>query len=133
MLAEACLREGALALAGDQRSDDRDLPQRRAAFRISIEIPVWIEYPVERDCEVIDISVLGARLNVRLPVDLGAVCEFLLITEDFGTIPISAEVVRAMDGETAVRFVGIPYTAARAVKDMIVGEQRRRLLRRSQV
>jgi len=72
-------------------------------------------------------------MNVQLPVEIGGVCEFLLVTEDYGTLPITAEVVRAAGGETAVRFVGVPHTAARAIKEMIVGEQRRQLKKRIDV
>jgi hypothetical protein len=122
-----------VTLADDRQLVSTSALQRRAAFRISIEVPVWIEFPVERDCELVDISVLGARMNVQLPVEIGGVCEFLLVTEDYGTLPITAEVVRAAGGETAVRFVGVPHTAARAIKEIIVGEQRRQLKKRIDV
>jgi c-di-GMP-binding flagellar brake protein YcgR len=108
----------------------RPIEQRRAAFRVDLALPVWVEYPIERDCELVDLSVLGARLSAELPCSPGSTSEFLLVTEDYGTIPITGEVVRVSDGETAVKFIRLEHDAERAVTDLITAAQRQKLQRR---
>jgi hypothetical protein len=46
--------------------------QRRAAFRVDMTLPVWVEYPIDRDCELVDLSVLGARFSAELPCAAGS-------------------------------------------------------------
>lgn len=99
--------------------------QRRAAFRVGLQLPVWVEYPIERDCQLVDISVLGARFTAELPAALGSTSDFLLVTEEYGTVPITGEIVRVRDGETAVKFVKLTHDAERAVTEMVNAEQRR--------
>jgi c-di-GMP-binding flagellar brake protein YcgR len=107
--------------------------QRRAAFRVDVTLPVWVEYPVERDCELVDLSVLGARFSAELPCAPGSTSEFLLITEEYGTIPITGEVVRVGKGETAVRFLRLDHSAERAVTRILTSAQRRDLQHRVNV
>lgn len=120
----------AVRLTGERVSEVADVEQRRAAFRVDVKLPVWVEYPVERDCELVDISVLGARFNTELPCAAGSTSEFLLVTEEYGTIPVAGEVVRVNAGETAVRFMPLAHNAERAVTEIITAEQRRRLQHR---
>jgi c-di-GMP-binding flagellar brake protein YcgR len=110
-----------------------ELEQRRAAFRVELTLPVWVEYPVERDCQLVDISVLGARFNAELPCSPGSTSEFLLVTEEYGTVPIAGEVVRVSDGETAVKFIRLEHDAERAVTQMVNAEQRRKIKSRVNV
>lgn len=106
------------------------LEQRRAAFRVDVALPVWVEYPIERDCELVDLSVLGARIGAELPCSPGSTSEFVLVTESFGTIPITGEVVRVGNGETAVRFIRLEHSAERAVTELVSSAQRRNLRHR---
>ena len=108
----------------------RPLEQRREAFRVDMALPVWVEYPIERDCQLVDLSVLGARFSAELPCAPGTTSEFLLVTEEYGTIPITGEVVRVSNGETAVRFIRLEHNAERAVTDLITVAQREKLQRR---
>jgi c-di-GMP-binding flagellar brake protein YcgR len=107
--------------------------QRRAAFRVDMTLPVWVEYPIDRDCELVDLSVLGARFSAELPCAAGSTSEFLLVTEEHGTIPVTGEVVRVSNGETAVRFLRLDHSAERAVRRMVTGAQRHKLQRRVSV
>ena len=104
--------------------------QRREAFRVELTLPVWIEYPIERDCELVDLSVLGARFSAELPCVAGSTSEFLLVTEEYGTVPVTGEVVRVGNGETAVRFLRLDHSAERAVTQIVHRAQRRKLQRR---
>lgn len=49
------------------------------------------------------------------------------MTERYGTVPLSGEVVRAGGGETALRFTRFEEGAERVVTEIISREQRRRL------
>ena len=100
---------------------------RRAAFRVDSSLPVWVTYPVELDCNLLDVSVAGACFDVALPLPPGTVCEFVLVTEEYGTIPLTGEVVRIGAEETAVSFSVVRHDAARALKELVLSEQRHRL------
>lgn len=107
--------------------------QRREAFRVGLTLPVWVNTPVELDCQLVDLSVLGARFSAQLPCMPGADAEFMLVTERYGTVPISGEVVRAGEGQTAVRFTRFGDRAERAVTELVSSEQRRVLRHRVEV
>ncbi len=107
--------------------------QRRAAYRVPVSLPVWFDQPVECDCQLVDLSVNGARFDAELPCDPGSASEFMLVTESYGTIPIAGEVVRVGKGETAVRFLRLAHDAARVVTEIVALEQRRRLKLRVKV
>ncbi|HTW12218.1 MAG TPA: PilZ domain-containing protein [Solirubrobacteraceae bacterium] len=118
---------------GDQGLDAEEYAQRRAAFRVALRLPVWVEYPAEVSCELQDISLLGASIDCALPCDFGDRCEFVLVTEDFGTVPLTGQVVRTGQGSTALRFIETDHQAARAVRDLVSAAQRRELRNRSRV
>jgi hypothetical protein len=117
-------------MATETYAEPAVLDQRRAAFRVPMTLPVWVERPIEHDCQLVDISILGARLNAELPCSPGSTSEFLLVTEEYGTIPIVGEIVRISDGETAVKFIKLAHDAERAVAEMVNREQRRELRKR---
>ena len=54
----------------------------------------------------------------------------MCIRDRYGTIPITGEVVRVGNGETAVRFIRLEHTAERAVTGLITAAQRQKLQRR---
>jgi len=114
----------------DRRSGD----QRRDAFRIGMKLPVYVDEPMERYCELVDISVLGLRLDRELPCTPGVTVFFRLEIPSYGATPkptemeLVAEVVRVEDGFTGLRFERLETHQTRAVRELVHGHQRRLLL-----
>jgi hypothetical protein len=61
-----------------ETSDRRSGEQRRDAFRVSMNLPVYVDEPMELYCELVDISVLGLRFDRELPCSPGVEVEFRL-------------------------------------------------------
>lgn len=114
----------------DRRSGD----QRRDAFRLAMSIPVYVDEPMERYCELVDISVLGLRLDRELPCTSGVTVFFRLVIPSYGATPkptemeLAAEVVRVEDGYTGLRFARLETQQTRAVRELVHSHQRRLLL-----
>jgi hypothetical protein len=114
----------------DRRSGD----QRRDAFRTAMNMPVYVDEPMERYCELVDVSVLGLRLDRELPCTPGVTVFFRLVIPTYGATPkpteleLAAEVVRVEDGLTGLRFVKLELDQTRAVRELVHGHQRRLLL-----
>jgi PilZ domain len=114
----------------DRRSGD----QRREAFRIAMNMSVYVDEPMERYCELVDISVLGLRLDRELPCTPGVKIYFRLVIPSYGATPkptemeLSAEVVRVEGGFTGLQLVELQLHQTRAVRDLVHSHQRRLLL-----
>ena len=116
--------------SADRRSGD----QRRDAFRIAMNLPVYVDEPMECYCELVDVSVLGLRLDRELPCTPGITVFFRLVIPSYGATPkpadldLAAEVVRVEDGYTGLRFLRLEHDQTRAVRELVHGHQRRLLL-----
>ena len=116
------------------RSDRRSGDQRRDAFRIELNLPVYVDEPMELYCELVDVSVLGLRFDRELPCTPGIAIAFRLEIPTYGAKPkpdvieLFAEVVRIEHGYTGLRFLRLELEAGRAVRDLVHGHQRRLLL-----
>lgn len=114
--------------------DRRSGEQRREAFRIAMNMPVYVDEPMERYCELVDISVLGLRLDRELPCTPGVRIYFRLVIPTYGAstkpaeMDLSGEVVRVEKGFTGLRLVGLEHHQTRAVRELVHGHQRRLLL-----
>ena len=114
----------------DRRSGD----QRREAFRVGMNLPVYVDEPMERYCELVDISVLGLRLDRELPCTPGVKVFFRLEIPSYGATPkptemeLAAEVVRVEGGFTGLRFARLEFHQTRAIRELVHGHQRRLLL-----
>jgi hypothetical protein len=117
-----------------ESSDRRSGDQRREAFRIGMNMPVYVDEPMETYCELVDISVLGLRFDRELPCTPGVKVYFRLVIPSYGATPkpteveLSAEVVRVEDGFTGLRLIDLQLDQTRAVRDLVHGHQRRLLL-----
>lgn len=117
-----------------EMSDRRAGGQRRDAFRISMNLPVYVDAPMEVYCELVDISVLGLRFDRELPCTPGVAIDFRLEIPTYGATPkpdeleLYARVVRVEDGFTGLRFMRLEIDQARAVRELVHGHQRRLLL-----
>jgi hypothetical protein len=115
-------------------SDRRSGDQRREAFRVSMNLPVYVDEPLELYCELVDISVLGLRFDRELPCSPGIEVVFRLEVPTYGATPkpqeleLFAEVVRVDDGYTGLRFLRLAVDETRAVRELVHGHQRRLLL-----
>ncbi len=58
--------------------------QRREAFRIRMNMPVHGDGPMQRDCELVDSAVLGARLDRELPCTPGVRVTFRVVVPSYG-------------------------------------------------
>jgi hypothetical protein len=114
----------------ERRSGD----QRREAFRVGMNMPVYVDEPMELYCELVDISVLGLRFDRELPCTLGVMIEFRLEIPSYGATPrpeqldLLAEVLRLSAGFTGLRFPRLELEQMRAVRELVHGHQRRLLL-----
>jgi hypothetical protein len=108
--------------------------QRREAFRIRMNMPVHVDAPMQLYCELVDISVLGARFDRELPCTSGVKVTFRVVIPSYGAtrdlleLQLLAEVMRVDEGSTGVRFVEMTHGEARAVRELVHGQQRRLLL-----
>jgi PilZ domain len=106
--------------------------QRREAFRVGMHLAVHVDSPMQMYCELIDISVLGARLDRELPCTPGVKIKFTLEIPNYGVekpeeIELRGEVVRVNGGNTGLRFVELTVDQTRAVREL-VNEQQRMIL-----
>ncbi len=114
--------------------DRRAGGQRREAFRVALRLPVYVDEPMELYCELVDISVLGLRLDRELPCSPGITILFRLEIPTYGATPkpdeleLHAEVVRLARGCTGLRFLRLDMDQTRAVRELVHGHQRRLLL-----
>ena len=119
---------------GVEIADRRSGDQRRDAFRIGMNMPVYVDEPMERYCELVDVSVLGMRLDRELPCTPGVRVFFRIVIPSYGATPkpseleLAAEVVRVEEGFTGLRFVDLELDQTRAVRELVHGHQRRLLL-----
>ena len=119
---------------GVEIADRRSGEQRREAFRIAMNMPVYVDHPMERYCELVDISVLGLRFDCELPCTPGVLVEFRLVIPTYGATPkprelsLCAEVLRVEGGFTGLRFAALEHDETRAVRELVHGHQRRLLL-----
>lgn len=115
-------------------ADRRSGEQRRDAFRVSMNLPVYVDAPMELYCELVDISVLGLRLDRELPCTPGVAIDFRLEIPTYGATPkpveleLYARVVRVDDGFTGLRFMRLEIDQTRSVRELVHGHQRRLLL-----
>ncbi len=121
---------------GVELEERRSGEQRREAFRIAMSLAVFVDDPMELYCELVDISVLGLRLDRELPCTPGVQVEFRLEIPTYGAtlkpreVGLCAEVVRVGDGFTGLRFVALEPSETRAVRELVHGQQRLLLLAR---
>jgi len=114
-----------------KRRNASERTQRRQAYRVNMRLPVHIDHPVQLFCEVVDISVLGVRLDRELPCTPGVVVEFRVEVPMYGAaakpevIDLQAEIVRVGGHYTGLRFVDLEPESARAVRDLVNAQQRR--------
>jgi c-di-GMP-binding flagellar brake protein YcgR len=106
--------------------------QRREAFRVGMHLSVHVESPMKMYCELVDISILGARFDRELPCTPGVKIRFLLEIPNYGVdkpeeLELRGEVVRVNGGNTGLRFVELTIEQTRAVRDL-VNEQQRMIL-----
>ena len=115
-------------------ADRRSGYQRREAFRVGMKLPVYVDEPMELYCELVDISVLGLRLDRELPCAPGVMIEFRLEIPTYGAKPkpeqleLLAEVLRLDAGFTGLRFRRLELEQMRAVRELVHGYQRLLLL-----
>ncbi len=99
-----------------------------------MNLPVYVDEPLELYCELVDISVLGLRFDRELPCSPGIEVVFRLEVPTYGATPkpqeleLFAEVVRVDDGYTGLRFLRLAVDETRAVRELVHGHQRRLLL-----
>lgn len=116
--------------SAERRSGD----QRRDAFRVGMNLSVYVDEPMQLYCELADVSVLGLRLDRELPCTPGVIVEFRLVIPSYGAAPkpteleLLAEVVRVDGGFTGLRFPRMEIDQTRAIRDLVHGHQRRLLL-----
>ena len=114
--------------------DRRAGGQRREAFRIGMNLPVYVDDPMERYCELVDISVLGLRFDRELPCTPGVKIHFRLVIPSYGAtldpeeMELAAEVVRVEEGFTGLRLIDLQLHQTRAVRALVHDHQRRLLL-----
>jgi hypothetical protein len=117
-----------------ERSERRSGFQRREAFRIGMQLPVFVDEPIELYCELVDVSVLGLRFDRELPCPPGTTIIFRLEIPSYGATPkpeqleLFAEVLRVDGGFTGLRFRRLEIEQMRAVRELVHGHQRRLLL-----
>jgi hypothetical protein len=116
------------------RSDRRSGSQRREAFRVEMNLPVYVDEPMELYCELVDISVLGLRFDRELPCTPGVTIGFRLEVPTYGATPkpeeheLFAQVVRVEHGFTGLRFLRMETEQTKTVREIVHGHQRRLLL-----
>lgn len=103
--------------------------QRRQAFRVPMRMAVRVDAPMQMYCELIDMSVNGARLDRELPCTPGVRIRFSLEVPGYGArkppdVELRAEVVRVEGGSTGVRFIELDHAQTRAVRDLVNERQR---------
>ncbi len=98
-----------------------------------MKVPVVVDSPVRLTCELVDISVLGLRVDRTLPCLHGTKVTFRLQLPDYGESPeaseleLVAETVTIADDHTGLRFVDLSPFEAREVRDLVYAHQRRLL------
>lgn len=111
-------------------SDRRSGEQRREAFRVGMRVAVHVESPMQMYAELVDISVLGARLDRELTCTPGVKISFLLELPNYGAslkpeeLALQAEVVRVQHGHTGLRFTDLTPEQSRAVNELVNQRQR---------
>ncbi len=119
---------------GADASERRSGDQRREAFRVAMNLPVYVDEPMETYCELVDISVLGLRFDRELPCTPGVTVAFRVEIPTYGAtrkpkeLDLFAEVVRVEDGYTGLCFLRLELDQTRAVRELVHGHQRRLLL-----
>jgi c-di-GMP-binding flagellar brake protein YcgR len=103
--------------------------QRREAFRVGMRLAVHVESPMQLYCELIDISVLGARLDRELPCTPGVRIRFTLEIPSYGVdkphqIELQGAVVRVNGGNTGLRFTELTPEQTREVRELVNEQQR---------
>ncbi|HEX3801897.1 MAG TPA: PilZ domain-containing protein [Solirubrobacteraceae bacterium] len=106
--------------------------QRRDAFRVGMRLVVHVESPMQMYCELVDISVLGARLDRELPCTPSVKIRFTLEIPNYGVgkpqeLELQGVVVRVNGGNTGLRFAELTPEQTREVREL-VNEQQRILL-----
>ena len=109
--------------------------QKRAAFRVNLELPVRILAPVDADAFSLDMSVTGILIDriINLPVgdDLPIainVTEYARATDE-AHLQVSARIARHVPkkNHTALEFVGLTYLQEKLLS-RIISERQRHLL-----
>ena len=99
-----------------------------------MSVPVYVDEPMERYCELVDVSVLGLRLDRELPCTPGITVFFRLVIPSYGAPPkpieleLVAEVVRVEGGFTGLQFSRLEPSQTRAIRELVHSHQRRLLL-----
>lgn len=99
-----------------------------------MNMPVYVDEPIELYCELVNVSVLGLRLDRALPCHPGTMIFFRLEIPSYGATPkpeqieLYAEVLRIDAGFTGLRFRRLELEQMRAVRDLVHSHQRRLLL-----
>lgn len=99
-----------------------------------MNLPVYVDEPMELYCELVDISVLGLRFDRELPCSPGVMVAFRLEIPSYGATPkpeqleLFAEVLRRGAGFTGLRFPRLELEQMRAVRDLVHSHQRLLLL-----
>ena len=80
-------------------------------------------------CELVDISVLGARLDRELPCTPGVKIHFTLEIPNYGIgkpeeLELQGVVVRVNGGNTGLRFAELTPDQTREVRDLVNEQQR---------
>lgn len=93
-----------------------------------IHFHVCVVAPVQLWCETVDISVLGIRLDRKLPRSPTSGVWMILEVRDHGPIrscklELGAEVVRVSAGETGLRFTTVTAEQRRALRKIVHDQQ----------
>jgi hypothetical protein len=110
--------------------------QYRQAFRVRICLPVQLTAPARLECETVDLSVLGVRLNRELPCALGTAVGFTADLDGRGVpgprrLELRAEVVRIHQGDTGLRFIALTQDQRRTVRELVHSQQAELAARRA--
>ena len=99
-----------------------------------MNLPVYVDEPMECYCELVEISVLGLRFDRELPCTPGVKIHFRLVIPSYGAtlnpeeMELAAEVVRVEDGFTGLKLTDLQLHQTRAVRELVHSHQRRLLL-----
>lgn len=115
--------------SGPRDHERRSGSQRREAFRVGMRLSVHVESPMQMYCELVDISVLGARFDRELTCTPGVKIRFTLEIPSYGAekpreLELRGVVVRVNGGNTGLRFADLSPEQAREVRELVNEQQR---------
>jgi hypothetical protein len=96
-------------------------PERRIHHRVLVGAPAWLIVGEDRlGAECVDVSMGGASVFIEQHVPVGTLVRFeLSLGRDRGTVSIPCEIVRASQGELALRFLALDRTSLEAIGSLL--------------